>query len=89
MRLSKEIYEERLLQIAGAYLRMRDRRKMSHEQIPVDYFVRQYGFTQNFSKSEKLAKALSDMHIWITRERERTSWTPSADRIVSFLRVHL
>lgn len=89
MRCSKEVYDARMLQIIAAYLRLRDRLKLSHHQISTHTLIISYGFTHNFSKTDALDEALENMHRWISREREITGFTPSADRLVAFIRIHI
>lgn len=69
MRLKKEVYNERMLYIIGAALRyVRDGQPV--ENMPVAIFVHQYGFTKNFSKTEKLTVALKAMVAWVDRVRQ-------------------
>lgn len=87
MRISREVYDARMLQIIAAYLRLRDRQKLSHKQISIHILVLSYGFTHNFSKTDVLDDALENMHRWVLREREKTGFTPSPERMVNFIRV--
>jgi hypothetical protein len=89
MRISREVYNARMLQIIAAYLRLKDRRKLSHQEISVHRLVLSYGFTHNFSKTDALDEALENMHRWVAREREITGFTPSPERMVNFIRVRI
>ena len=88
MRLSKEVYDQRMLQIIGATLRF-VRNGNAVENIPTALFVKQYGFTANFSKTAELDSALKNMVVWVNNVRLRTNASPSPERMLAFIKNRL
>jgi len=89
MRLSKEVYDGRMLNIIAAFLRLVYAHDNEPERIPVKLLVFQYGFTRNFSKTDKLRTALLNLKKWIDRERARTGISPSPERMLNFVKNRL
>ena len=88
MRLSRETYDERMLQIIGATLRF-DRTGGSIERLPVALFVKQYGFTNNFSKTAELTIALKDMVNWVKQTRFATGKSPLPQQMLNFIKSRI
>ena len=88
MRLSKEIYDQRILQIIGATLRF-VRNGNAIENLPTALFVKQYGFTNNFSKTAELDSALKAMVAWVQQIRFATNASPSPERMLSFVKSRI
>ena len=91
MRLPREEYNNRILTIVGQYMRLRDRRGLSHEEIDIRRITILNGFTYNFSKVEKLQAALQLTYyfIWETRYKNLhtcgKAYTPCNDDILNFI----
>ena len=88
MRLDKDLYNQRILQIIGACLRF-VRNGGNVAKLPVSCWITQYGFTHNFSKKEELTAALKDMLNFVEKSRFATGKTPSQDKLVSFVKERL
>ena len=84
MRLKEPIRRDRIFNILCAYLRLRDRRGMKHEEVPIKDLVFMYGF-KNFSKTSELEEGLRQTYNWIYRERVKTGQTPSKERITNMI----
>lgn len=78
-----------MMYIIGAFLRLVYRDNVPAENIAVRVLVKQYGFTNNFSKTAELKHALVNMKVWIDRERVRTKQSPSPERMLNFIKVHM
>ena len=88
MRLSKENYNERMLQIIGVTLRC-FRNGNAIENLPTALFVKQYGFTNNFSKTAALDSALKAMVAWVQQIRFATNASPAPERMLSFVKSRI
>lgn len=91
MRLSKEEYHKRILLVVGQYMRLRDQKGLSHEQIDVRRMTILNGFTYNFSKVEKLQAALQLTYYFIWENRYKNlhscgkAYTPCNNDILNFV----
>lgn len=88
MRLARQVYDQRIMLIIGATLRF-VRNNRSTENIPVRLFVKQYGFTNNFSKAEELTVALKAMVNWVDRVRFERSVSPTPQAMLAFVKSRL
>ena len=86
MRLSKDLFEERLLHIIAAYLRL-TRSGTKPENVPVKLLVFQYGFVR-FTRTESLAIALKELVYWVDRHRQNDHRgnSPSKEQMLSFIK---
>lgn len=84
MNLPGHVFNERMLLIISASLRFA--RTNGAENLPVRIFVKQYGFTRNFSRTEKLSIALKEMVIWVDKARFSTGRTPSKENLLKFIK---
>lgn len=88
MRLSKEVYNGRMLQIIGATLRF-VRNGNAIENLPTALFVKQYGFSNNFSKTAELDSALKEMVAWVQQTRFATNASPAPERMLAFVKSRI
>lgn len=90
MRLSKETYDSRMLQIIGAYLRMTTRRGVNPDNVAVKVLVKQYGFTHNFSKTAELTVALKAMYNWVIQHRFTNNGnSPDPQAMLNFVKSRI
>lgn len=86
MRLSKDLFDDRLLHIIAAYLRL-TRSGTKPENVPVKLLVFQYGFVR-FTRTESLTIALKELVCWINRHRQNDhrGYSPSREQMLSFIK---
>ena len=89
MQISREVYNERILNIIGAAFRF-IRNGGDINRMPVACWVRQYGFSTGFSKTEELAVALKELVSWVRRYRiNNRGRSPEQSTMVKLVRTYM
>jgi hypothetical protein len=78
-----------MLHIIGAYLRMTTRRGINPDDVAVKVLVKQYGFTNNFSKTAELTVALKAMYNWVVQHRFATGNSPDPQAMLNFVKSRI
>ena len=87
MRLSRNVYDERLNNIIRSFTRLTQRMGVAPQDVPVHQLVRAYGFSYGFTKTDVLRKALLSMHNWREAYRQQhDDFSPSKEALLSYVK---
>lgn len=86
MRLSRKVYDDRLNHIIRSFIHLTHKMGVKPADVPVVYLVKIYGFTNNFTKTDALRKALLSMLDWKARYLFHNNVSPSKAELLSYVR---